>query len=88
MLSNGTLLTVSSTSHPDLLFALRGGGPFYAIVLEWTFRITPVPPVVTVAYRRWNKVDIGTAVRVISAYNAMEPWQLPSAVSMVELFHG
>lgn len=87
-MSNGTLLNVSAASHPDLLFALRGGGPFYAIVLEWTFRITPVPPTVTIASRRWDHADLDTAVRIMSAYNAMEPWKLQSAVSMVELFYG
>ena len=35
MLWNGTIVTASATENPDLFFALRAGGPFYAIVLEW-----------------------------------------------------
>ena len=38
MLANGTIVTASSTSHPDLYFALRGGGNQYAIVTKLTLK--------------------------------------------------
>ena len=35
MLANGTLVIASESENADLLYALKGGGPFYAAVLEW-----------------------------------------------------
>ncbi|KAJ6437126.1 FAD-binding, type 2 [Purpureocillium lavendulum] len=36
VLANGTIVTASPKSHPDLYFALRGGGNQYAIVTKMT----------------------------------------------------
>lgn len=42
VLGDGSLITVSSSSHPDLWFAIRGGG-FYGIIVEATFSTTTLP---------------------------------------------
>lgn len=34
VLANGTIVTATSTSHPELFFALRGGGNQYAVVTK------------------------------------------------------
>lgn len=39
VLSNGTRVTVSNTSHPDLFWAIRGAGHNFGIVSEYTLRI-------------------------------------------------
>jgi hypothetical protein len=51
MLSNGTVVDASTIDNPDLLWAIRGGGPFYGIVLEWTLKISAAPT--TVRRRGW-----------------------------------
>ncbi|KAG8409112.1 hypothetical protein J3459_017770 [Metarhizium acridum] len=38
VLANGTIATASSTSHPELFFALRGGGNQYAVVTKFVLK--------------------------------------------------
>lgn len=48
VLANGSLATVSSTSNPELFWALRGAGHNFAIVTSYKFKIYDVPP-----YNSW-----------------------------------
>jgi hypothetical protein len=43
LLSNGTVVTASAKDNKDLLWAIKGGGPFFGVVLEWTLQLTPAP---------------------------------------------
>jgi FAD/FMN-containing dehydrogenase len=38
----GEIVTVSADQHPDLFWAIRGGGGNFGIVTEFTFRLAPV----------------------------------------------
>jgi hypothetical protein len=88
LLSNGSIITASDDSNADLFWAIRGGGPFYAIILEWTFKLAKAPAVATVYEMDWNQADAAKAAQVLDAYNAWAPWLLPAKFAMVEAFYG
>jgi len=50
VLADGSLVEVSDTAHPDLFWALRGGGGQFGIVTRFDFRVHPVGPEIVVAH--------------------------------------
>jgi FAD/FMN-containing dehydrogenase len=44
--ADGRLLSASAASHPDLFWAIRGGGGNFGIVTSFEYRLHPVGPVV------------------------------------------
>ena len=44
--ANGEILKVDATSHPDLFWAIRGGGGNFGVATRFKFRLHPVPQVV------------------------------------------
>jgi hypothetical protein len=69
VLADGTRVTANADSHPDLFWALRGGGGNFGVVTSFTFRLHDVGTVVA-GPTLWSLDD---AEAVLKAYRAFLP---------------
>ena len=63
--ADGVRLQVSEQTHPDLFWALRGGGGNFGVVTSFEFRVHPVGPIVVAGPIVWDAKD---AVEVLRFY--------------------
>lgn len=55
--AEGEFLTVDESEHPDLFWALRGGGGNFGIVTDFTYRMQPVGPLIMAGPMFWRMED-------------------------------
>jgi FAD/FMN-containing dehydrogenase len=79
--ADGDLLQVGPESHPDLFWALRGGGGNFGVVTTFTYRLHPVGPVLAggLSYP-WEHVR--DALRFHDEFVRTAPDELSTAVSI------
>ena len=53
VLADGRIVETSADSHPDLFWAIRGGGGNFGVVTEFRFDLHPVGPIVQVGLLFW-----------------------------------
>jgi FAD/FMN-containing dehydrogenase len=75
VLANGEVIEVNEDSHPDLLWALRGGGGNFGIVTRFTMRAHEFGPMMRIGVAAYEPEDAAEALR---GYAAIVP-TLPRA---------
>lgn len=80
MLADGHVVRASAESHPDLFWALRGGGGNFGVVTEFEFRLHPVGPMVNLAVFHWDVEQGAQALRHIREVAATLPHGVGMAV--------
>ncbi len=63
VLADGRLVTANVDAHPDLFWALRGGGGNFGVVTSFLFRGNPVGPTVYGGPMFWPLEQAGTVMR-------------------------
>jgi FAD/FMN-containing dehydrogenase len=61
--ADGEVRTASADEHPDLLWALRGGGGNFGVVTTFTFALHPVGPVVAAVAAFYPVEEAGKVLR-------------------------
>jgi FAD/FMN-containing dehydrogenase len=72
VLADGQIVTASGTDHPDLFWALRGGGGNFGVVTDFEFRLHPVGDVY-VGLMMFECADAADVLRYFSRFIADAP---------------
>jgi len=72
VLADGSFVTASAESHPDLFWALRGGGGNFGVVTAFEFRLHPVETVIA-GPMFWDVAQAGDVLRWYREFLPSQP---------------
>lgn len=78
--ADGTRLRASPDEHPELFWALRGGGGNFGVVTSFEFRLHPVGPTVLAGPAFWDASDAGEVLRFYRDFVRDAPDELGTVV--------
>jgi FAD/FMN-containing dehydrogenase len=78
--ADGELLRASHDQHPDLFWALRGGGGNFGVVTSFEFRLHPVGPEVLAGPILWDASDTREVLRFYREFVRNAPDELGTVV--------
>jgi FAD/FMN-containing dehydrogenase len=82
VLADGTGLTVSEATEPDLLWALRGGGGNFGIVTRFEYATVPLPGPVLAGMLAFPMEDAGRILRAYREWAADAPESVTTIVAL------
>jgi FAD/FMN-containing dehydrogenase len=78
--ADGEVRVASERSHPDLFWAIRGGGGNFGVVTEFTFRLQPLGPEVAFAAVMYPLESIREVLQGWRAFTASAPDEVTSVI--------
>jgi FAD/FMN-containing dehydrogenase len=80
--ADGDIVRASAHEHPDLYWALRGGGGNFGIVSSFRFALHPVGPTVVAGPVMWAAEDTTDVMRFYRAFVADAPDELGTVIRL------
>jgi FAD/FMN-containing dehydrogenase len=80
--AEGDIIRPSAHEHPDLFWALRGGGGNFGVVSAFRFALHPVGPTVTAGPVFWTAEDTADVLRFYRDFVADAPDELGTVVRL------
>lgn len=80
--ADGEIRQVSAGSHPDLFWALRGGGGNFGIVTSFEYRLFPVGPEILGGALAWAGEDARQALEAYRTFSAAAPRELTCVAAL------
>jgi len=81
--ADGSLLTVNADRHPDLYWAVRGGGGNFGVVTSFEYRLHPVGPIILGGMFLYSADRATDLLRFYRDYMAAAPDELNVTVAIV-----
>jgi FAD/FMN-containing dehydrogenase len=80
--AEGSIVRASTEEHPDLFWALRGGGGNFGVVTSFTFALHPVGPIVMAGAIFWAAADTIDVLTFYRDFVAEAPDELGTVVRL------
>ena len=80
--ASGEIVRASANDHPDLFWALRGGGGNFGVVSSFRFALHPVGPTVMAGPVIWAAEDTTDVLRFYRDFVAMAPDELGTVIRL------